>query len=379
MLCSGVARAQEVWTITTADFQQRRSAVFAIDANGIESRDPAGEARRIAWKDLLEISRGTEPAAVSQEVLVLHLVGGDRLIGAPSKLADEMLTWATPLGEFAIPLQSARAITRGEGAMVDAPPRDQVLLGNGDTVEGVIDSMDENAVTINTTEPQPISWDLVSAVRFAGASSSEKPTGPTFRIALAGGSVLGAKQIETVESQLQIRTTDDTSRSVPLASVLSIEQRGGPVTWLTDLAPTETIQRPYFGADAAPIQLNKSASGAPLRDGERTARGGFGVTSYCKQTWKLSGEYTAFRTKFAMEGALPYANVTVRVLLDDRVAYEVADVTAATASQLVMLPLGNAKSLSLEVDYGKTYDVQDRLNWIEPALLREVPATQPAR
>ena len=33
----------------------------------------------------------------------------------------------------------------------------------------------------------------------------------------------------------------------------------------------------------------------------------------------------------------------------------------------------DAKRITLEVDWGDTYDVQDRFNWIEPALLKEKP------
>ena len=47
---------------------------------------------------------------------------------------------------------------------------------------------------------------------------------------------------------------------------------------------------------------------------------------------------------------------------------------AAMLSPAVVLDLAGAKTLTLEVDYGENYDVQDRFNWIEPALLRSKPA-----
>jgi hypothetical protein len=37
----------------------------------------------------------------------------------------------------------------------------------------------------------------------------------------------------------------------------------------------------------------------------------------------------------------------------------------------------SAKTLTLEVDYGDGIDVEDRLNWLEPALLREMPKPEP--
>ena len=40
---------------------------------------------------------------------------------------------------------------------------------------------------------------------------------------------------------------------------------------------------------------------------------------------------------------------------------------------LVVLDTRGAKRITLEVDWGDTYDVQDRFNWIEPALLKDKP------
>jgi hypothetical protein len=59
------------------------------------------------------------------------------------------------------------------------------------------------------------------------------------------------------------------------------------------------------------------------------------------------------------------------VKLDDKVVHETADFVAGKLADVVQVPLAGAKTLTLEVDYGKTYDVQDRFNWIEPALLAE--------
>jgi len=41
------------------------------------------------------------------------------------------------------------------------------------------------------------------------------------------------------------------------------------------------------------------------------------------------------------------------------------------------LDLKGAKSLTLEADFGDAGDTQAHLNWLQPALLRETPATAP--
>ena len=62
--------------------------------------------------------------------------------------------------------------------------------------------------------------------------------------------------------------------------------------------------------------------------------------------------------------------VTVRILLDNKPAYERQNVTSPDPSPVITLPLNGAKSLTLEVDYGLSNDTQDRFLWLQPALLR---------
>ena len=96
------------------------------------------------------------------------------------------------------------------------------------------------------------------------------------------------------------------------------------------------------------------------------------ATPYSRITWDLpaaGGNYKAFRTQYAIDGLAPYADVTVRVKLDGKTVHERTGFTAGELSPVVLVPLNNAKQLTLEVDFGGNYNVQDRLNWIEPALI----------
>ena len=109
---------------------------------------------------------------------------------------------------------------------------------------------------------------------------------------------------------------------------------------------------------------------------------GIGVAPYSRITFPLDPAqgYQAFRTQYSIEGHAPYADVTVRILLDDKPAHETKDFTAGKLSPVILVPLGSAKTLTLEVDFGSNYNVQDRFNWIEPALTKSLmaaPATRP--
>ena len=52
--------------------------------------------------------------------------------------------------------------------------------------------------------------------------------------------------------------------------------------------------------------------------------------------------------------------------------------SVGAAATVINLP-ADAKELVLEVDYGQGIDVEDRLNWLEPALLRERPGPEPVK
>jgi hypothetical protein len=167
--------------------------------------------------------------------------------------------------------------------------------------------------------------------------------------------------------------TDRSARKVPLAGVVSIEQVNGPVVWLSSKPPVENVQTPFLDRPA-PARMNRTVLGELIRFGGRTYERGIGVHAYSRLAWEFdAARYKAFRAQYALDGQLPYANVTVRIKLDERVAHEVKDFRAGAISPLVVLDTRGAKRITLEVDWGDTYDVQDRFNWIEPALLKEKP------
>ena len=60
----------------------------------------------------------------------------------------------------------------------------------------------------------------------------------------------------------------------------------------------------------------------------------------------------------------------MRIRLDGNVVHEKPHVTAGEMSRVILVPLKSAKTITLEVDFGDNYGVQDKLDWIEPALVK---------
>jgi hypothetical protein len=385
-----VARAQDAWVLTTADFRSERVSLRAMGDNGITIVGADNKARNLPLDRLLQIER-IEPtrAAVTSGKFVLVLAGGDRLAGEPRGVESETLAWAAPsLGEMKLPLKSVVLMYRA-GKSAPAPPapdhprgtEDVVTLGNGDTVRGIINTISDKSIAVQSADGNvsEVPMESVASIEFAAAAGTgaasnavTQRAGRAFRVALADGSAVTAPSVRKLDENLVLTLDDRSTRTLPFAAVAAIEQVNGPVLWLSAIAPIENVQVPFLDY-SAPARMNQSITGRPIRFGDRTYSRGIGAHSYSRITWPIDPSARAFRTQYAIDGDMPYANVTVRIKLDDRVAYEKSDVRAGALSPIVLLDVNHEKTITLEVDYGQTYDVQDRFNWIEPALLKVKP------
>lgn len=380
------AFAQSSWTLTTSDFNTGAVNLISLDGAGAKVTDPSGGAAEsvIPWQQILQLERTpaaaapanpatTRPAAAK---FTLYLANGDRVSGEAIALEGETLAWSSrAAGRLDVKLKQVSAIVRGS----ELPPRrdvrteDVVSLVNGDTARGLLSAIDATGITVQAEgTPVTLPWDAVRTVALAAVpTGSEAEKERTIRVTLGDGSVLSGSTISMTADKATLGA-GDAKREVAAATVVAVEQVNGPVAWLSSLPPTESIQTPFLET-VFPARMDRTVVGDPIRFGDRTFSRGMGVHAYSRLAWQLPGgnRYKTFRTQYAIDGDKPYANVTVRVKLDDKVVHETADFVAGKISDVVQIPLAGAKTLTLEVDFGKTYDVQDRFNWIEPALLAE--------
>jgi hypothetical protein len=387
-------RAQDAWVLTTADFRTERVSLRAIGDNGITIVGADAKARNLPLDRLLQIERVAPPRAATGK-FVLVLTSGDRLAGEPRGVEAETLAWAAPsLGEMKLPLKSVVLMYRpGKSEPALDRPRgteDVVTLGNGDTVRGILSTISDKSVAVQSAsgDVSEIPVESIASIEFAsapgagagaGSNAATQRAARAFRVALADGSAVTGPSVRKLDENLVLALDDGSTRTLPFAAVAAIEQVNGPVLWLSSIAPSENVQVPFLDY-SAPARMNQSVTGRPIRFGDRTYSRGIGAHAYSRITWPIDPSVRAFRTQYAIDGDMPYANVTVRIKLDDRVAYEKADVRAGLLSPVVMLDINRENTITLEVDYGQTYDVQDRFNWIEPALLKvkpELPAPVP--
>ena len=392
LLVPALARAQQTWTLTTADFKTQSVNVVSIDDAGAKiTRVHGGDASVVPWRQILQLERvaaanATTPAPPPTtrpggSKFTLYLSNGDRIAGDAAGLEGETLAWSSPAaGRVDVKLKQVLSIARAG----ETPPRldaqrttDVVFLINGDTARGLLSAVDNTGLTVQADgNAVPVPWEAVKSVALAtvataagdGSNANERGV----RVTLADGSVLSSPAFTLAADKATLGAAD-AKRELPASAVVAVEQVNGPVAWLSSLQLSESVQTPFLET-VFPARMDRTVRGEPIRFGDRTFPRGIGVHAYSRLVWQLpeGNRYKTFRTQYAIDGDKPYANVTVRVKLDDKVVHEQQDVVAGKLSEVVQAPLaGGAKTLTLEVDYGKTYDVQDRFNWIEPALLAE--------
>jgi hypothetical protein len=370
------SHADTQWTLTTADFATRPITLQSIDDAGVHILAPQGETKLIPFDKFLDLTRpviGAQPAGK----FVLHLLSGDALGGEPVAIKGNDLIWKHPiLGDVSVPMKQLLAMSRPGVALPEGNRREDVVtLANGDTLRGIVSDFADDRVTVQgdggNNNSIPVA--AISLLSFASTAGSTTAA-PGFRVRFDDGSIV-VTSLKVAGDKLDLSLGKTAPRSVDLSRVAAIEQVNGPVSWLSSRPAVESVYIPFFGppqTSAAKMDHNWTGQD-PIRFEAQEFAHGIGVHSYSKLSWDLDGTYAAFRTRYAIDtkDANTQADVTIRILLDGKPVYEQAHVRAGTLSPVVVEKLAGAKKLTLEVDYGDNMDTQDRVNWIEPALVKD--------
>ncbi|HEX8915871.1 MAG TPA: NPCBM/NEW2 domain-containing protein [Humisphaera sp.] len=374
------ATSAAVWTLVTADLRSEPVALKAFGPDGAKvvptSSDAAAE-RAVPAAQFVELSRSLAATARTGRY-DLHLVGGDRLNGAPLRVVnDEAIAWTNPVaGEVLVPLRLVAGVTEaGKPLPTDRRKDDVLTLANGDRVTGTIVDLTPEKVTIVVgTQNVTIDFARTVSVVLAAAAQTGKEK-PYYRVRLDEGSVLVSPTVTVAGDKLEV-TSGGKARPVDLARVSLVEQVNGPVAFLANRLPSANVFAPYFGSSQRFLaRMHTDFEGEPIRFNDRAVPRSIATHSYSKLSWPLDGSYVAFRTRYAMDPkAGSDGDVTVRIKLDDKVVHEQKNVRPRVMSPPVVIDLGSARTLTLEVDYGRFADANDRLNWLEPALLKQKPA-----
>jgi hypothetical protein len=373
-LANAADKAPAGHTVTLDDFSRVSVALEAIDDRDVRGK-AAGASFDVPAGRLLSIDRPSVAAVDLSGWFVVTRRDGQRLVGKPGEIRDDAIVLRTrSLGETAVPLPAIASIDAADGKHA-APPtpasaQDELRLTNGDVLQGIVASSTAEAVTVQSADGQsvPVEWRNVRRLRFAQTTDATKPAAGQVRVGLSDGTRVVASDLKLANGRVTFKL-DGRACDVAMADVARIENLAGNVRLLADVAPSTVEATPYF-----PSSLGRPTGEANDRARSIVATGDAASAIVARprsvMTWSLAGTSAArFHARYLIPPGLPQADVTIRVRADDRVLFERANVRSGETPAPIDVELGTAKSLTLEVDYGERYDVQDEFYWLDAALV----------
>jgi ribosome maturation factor RimP len=355
---------------------------FDVNTRLMVESHHAGDPLTIATEDLVRLEFG-ERSRPDPSAAVVELANGDRVYGRVIDGGDETLVVENELIErMVIPLAAVRMVRTASASDLQwrqrvtdlaASPNggmDRLLMSNGDVLEGLIAAVDRDSWTVEVAGDQRrMDAALIIAAQLQPLPA-EPPTGLHARIQLEDGSRLTATSLHVTPSTEAKCVCHGQPNSLDPRTIRRIDVRGGRWAPLTDLTPSQYEHTPMMSV-GWDYRVNANVTGGPLRVAGRSFDEGIGVHSRSLLRYELAGRYREFATQFGFDdtaGDLAHVNIEIRV--DGRTVLESEVAGGDGLHEAVRIPVAGADRLELLVDFGKNAAVQDRFNWIEPALVR---------
>ena len=351
---------------------------------GLTLRTESGAERRWPIEEVVRITVMAPEKLPRSGEDVVTLVTGDRLSGrCVDSPADTLTIESSEFGRLAIPLDTVEQIVTARAAFPAYQPsvqwfqrgsagrEDRVLLTNGDVLRGFVTSFTGEKLVIDTDGGDaPVPLRLVVAVRMAAVAPPDLSR-PHAIVTFASGDRCTFTEIQWTAGNVEGRGFFGETVRFEADWVTRLEVVGGRWEWLSDYEPVSFVHTPMLSLDL-PLREDRSVLGGPLAVAGEIYERGIGVHSRTHLLYELKGCFREFVTSFGIDddsGA--WADVAVRIRVDDRTRFEQSNIRRGELYGPVRLDITQAGRIELIVDYGENGDLQDRFNWIEPALIRE--------
>ncbi len=358
-------------TLTSLSLSE--GAVLDTDAEG-----------RIPVPDIVRIDALNATARPPVPRPQLTLTGGDTIRGRVTGSREDAVVIETmDLGAVEIPLEAAARFDTAKAfqpeyaesvswlGSTDAPDEDQVLLTNGDVLRGFVSSISAAGVSIDTDLGEvAVPHRLVLVVRFAApALAPPEPLHLTVTCRVSGKITVTDINWSTDVVSVQLRQGPRVS--IAPERITRIDVVKGRWEWLSGHRPISHEHTPML-ALGWPYRVDRNVLGGPITVAGTHFERGLGVHSRSSLAYDLRGAYEEFVTFFGIDDdSGSYADVSVYILVDGRRRFDQDHVRPGRLSGPVRIDVARANRLELKVDFGDNGDLQDRLDWVEAALVRK--------
>ena len=350
-----------------------------------------GDRTRMPAVDVVQIDTKLPRQQPHPESAHWVLASGDSIYGQPVGGSERTVSIRRDdLGTLDLPILRLRELTTPAGrearkagkfgpiASRPASEDDELWLVNGDRLTGLIERIDPNGVALETDAGRTVvALDVLLAARLAQADRPATQPGKArsvrARLTLADGSTLTVGELAWRQDGLIIAVQREAKRvqcRIQMDRVLRVEVVGGRWQWLGRMLPLVAEHTPLLGV-RWPHRIDRNVLGGPIRVGGRGFERGIGVHSRSRLVYGLDAGCERLVCAYGLDDdAGPMADVAVEISVDGKRVHHAPGVRPDGQVHRVSVDLSGAKQVELLVDFGKNGHVQDRFNWIEPAVIR---------
>ncbi|GIW78705.1 MAG: hypothetical protein KatS3mg105_0512 [Gemmatales bacterium] len=359
---------------------------FAIETNVI--RWYGGKQVDLDLNDVISLSRKQPfpPPPLDEHVV---LVNGDIIPGRVARLAGLQLHFHARLADGAeavsvrIPLANVSLIwlappdgvlryDRYRRRLLAATRRnDNVLLRNGDLLQGVLNELDRKQVAVEMGGRRASAeFGKVAVIAFNSQLVRwRKPKQPYFRLLLANGCRLSLLSAQNKGDRLVGNTIFGAEVRLPTEEIVRLDRWQGCAVFLSDLKPAGYAFTPYLDVEW-PWVRDGSVTGRDLQLGKSTFDKGLGMHAASRLRFDLGGDYRRFEALVGMDPKTSReVKVKIRVLVDGKSRF--ADTLSSTGTaKWVRVDTTAGKELMLVVDFAEHGNVQAHVNWADARLIK---------
>ena len=392
---------------TTLVFAEPQSEVTLIDGSQL-----AGEVTELSDDNLKFTSDGQTKALAIEQLQTINLSDANAevppnnkfaiqlhdgsTIHASNVLATATNARATIAEELSYRLKSDsissiqfRQLTeeaqQDYNAILEADSAGDVLIvlrpsGAIDELEGIIERVDEQAVTFNFDGDRiPVELSKLAGIKLLKPGSLEVAK-TICQIHDLQGNLWQARRLtwKSEENSLSFETGLGDSITLGLENIQQLRFASSNIAYLSDLQPERAEWTPYLTGRLirnrltqlyAPVK-DRNANGGELIIGEQTFSKGLSLRSKTELVYRLTDEFNHLHlTAGLAEESKGRGHLELIILGDNRQLFK-DFLTDPEDIRVLDLDITGVRRLSITVDYGKNLDIGDLLNLGDGKLIK---------
>lgn len=201
------------------------------------------------------------------------------------------------------------------------------------------------------------------------------PQGRPLAVAhMQGDGLVSGRLLGLDAKHCRIKIDEGIELTLRRSRLLQLEIKSDRLIYLAELAPKKVEQTPAFKT-VKPWLVNRSPLGPGLHLGGeqgRVSNNGLLLVPRTRLTFDLGAGFDLFEATICIDQrSTGPAHAVFRVLHGKKVLFESKPVTRASAPQPIQVPLGDAKQITIEADFGKNYDFGDHCVFAEARVVKK--------